>query len=133
MKFLCVNCDEGMKLDTTSGPREGSLEAIFVCPRCRYKIVMLTNPWETQLVQTLGVTIGGRTAPAGPYEQILSSLARPADEAQEGANAELSRRSRQRVFDGPPQRQFVLSASPALSAPWCNGPSSVMRWSRAII
>lgn len=82
MKFLCLNCDEGMKLATTSGPREGSLEAIFVCPRCRYKIVMLTNPWETQLVQTLGVTIGGRTAPASPYEQILGSLVRPESETQ---------------------------------------------------
>ena len=82
MKFLCLNCDEGMRLETTSGPREGSLEAIFACPRCRYKIVMLTNPWETQLVQTLGVTIGGRAAPAGPYEQILGSLVRPGSEAQ---------------------------------------------------
>ena len=90
MKFLCLNCDEGMKLDTTSGPREGSLEAIFVCPRCRYKIVMLTNPWETQLVQTLGVTIGGRAAPAGPYEQVLGSLVRPGSEVQGGTDAELT-------------------------------------------
>jgi hypothetical protein len=74
MKFLCLSCDEGMKLETTKGPREGSLEAIFACPRCHYQIVMLTNPWETQLVQTLGVTIGGRAAPARPYEQILDSL-----------------------------------------------------------
>jgi hypothetical protein len=90
MKFLCLNCDEGMKLDTTSGPHEGSLEAIFVCPRCRYKIVMLTNPWETQLVQTLGVAIGGRAVPAGPYEQVLGSLVRPGSEVQGGADAELT-------------------------------------------
>lgn len=109
MKFLCVNCDEGMKLDTTSGPREGSLEAVFVCPRCRYKIAMLTNPWETQLVQTLGVTIGGRTAPAGPYEQVLGSLARPGGEAQGGANAELT-------GSGCPFAGMFEQAEPAESA-----------------
>jgi hypothetical protein len=75
MKFLCLSCDEGMKLEASSGPREGSLEATFVCPRCRYKVVMLTNPWETQLVQTLGVKVGGRATPATPYEQVLGSLA----------------------------------------------------------
>ncbi len=71
MKFLCLSCDEGMKLEAAKGPDEGSLEATFVCPRCRYQVVMLTNPWETQLVQTLGVKIGGRAAPASPYEQVL--------------------------------------------------------------
>ena len=35
---------------------------------------MLTNPWETQLVQTLGVKVGGRATPANPYEQVLGSL-----------------------------------------------------------
>jgi hypothetical protein len=82
MKFLCLNCDEGMKLEATTGPREGSLEARFVCPRCQYKIVMLTNPWETQLVQTLGVKVGGRSTPAGPYEQVLGSLERSQVETQ---------------------------------------------------
>lgn len=75
MKFLCFTCDEGMKLEATGGPREGSIEATFVCPRCRHKIVMLTNPWETQLVQTLGVKVGGRTTTATPYEQVFGSLA----------------------------------------------------------
>jgi hypothetical protein len=74
MKFLCLSCDEGMKLETASGPHDGSLEAIFVCPRCRYRVVMLTNPWETQLVQTLGVKVGGQAAPMRPYEQVLGSL-----------------------------------------------------------
>jgi hypothetical protein len=82
MKFLCLGCDEGMKLEATRGPHEGSLEAIFVCPGCRYKIVMLTNPWETQLVQTLGVKVGGRTTPVSPYEQVLGSLVQPEGDAQ---------------------------------------------------
>jgi Proto-chlorophyllide reductase 57 kD subunit len=77
MKFLCVSCDEGMQIEATMGPQEGSLQATFVCPRCRHKIVLLTNPWETQLVQTMGVRIGGRAASASPYEQVLNSLVRP--------------------------------------------------------
>jgi Proto-chlorophyllide reductase 57 kD subunit len=82
MKFLCLRCDEGMKLEAASGPREGSLEATFVCPRCRYRVAMLTNPWETQLVQTLGVKVGGRAAPASPYEQVLGSLVGSGSEPQ---------------------------------------------------
>jgi proto-chlorophyllide reductase subunit len=89
MKFLCLNCDEGMKLATTKGPREGSLEAIFACPRCHYQIVMLTNPWETQFVQTLGVTIGGRATPVSPYERIFDSL-RTGSEPQPSDDAEHS-------------------------------------------
>jgi Proto-chlorophyllide reductase 57 kD subunit len=88
MKFLCLTCDEGMKLEGTSGPREGSLEAIFVCPRCRYKIVMLTNPWETQLVQSLGVKVGGRAVPASPYEHVLGNLERPGVDVQGVLDAE---------------------------------------------
>jgi hypothetical protein len=85
MKFLCLSCDEGMKLEGTAGPRAGSLEATFVCPRCQYKIIMLTNPWETQLVQTLGVKVGGRTTPVSPYEHVLGSLEQPQVEVQ-GSN-----------------------------------------------
>jgi hypothetical protein len=82
MRFLCLGCDEGMKLETASGPRDGSLEATFICPRCRYRVAMLTNPWETQLVQTLGVKVGGRVAPASPYEQVLGSLVQSESEEQ---------------------------------------------------
>jgi hypothetical protein len=91
MKFLCLSCDEGMQLEAASGPREGSLEATFICPRCRYRVAMLTNPWETQLVQTLGVKVGGRAAPASPYEQVLSSLVRSGGEVHRvGENDPLS-------------------------------------------
>jgi hypothetical protein len=85
MKFLCLSCDEGMKLEAATGPREGSLQATFICPRCRYRVAMLTNPWETQLVQTLGVKVGGRTAPASPYEQVLGSLGGAESEVQRTA------------------------------------------------
>ncbi len=59
MKFLCVRCDEPMKLDNASPPDDGgSITALYSCPHCAHQIAMLTNPYETQLVQSLGVRIG---------------------------------------------------------------------------
>ena len=90
MKFLCVSCDEGMRLEGTRGPYEGSLEATFGCPRCGHKIVLLANPWETQLVKVLGVKIGGRATPLSPYEQVLGNLAAPREEASGNTGTEPS-------------------------------------------
>ena len=58
MKFLCVPCDTPMKLQTVGPPESGSLSAVYSCPECGYEMAMLTNPFETQLVQSLGVRIG---------------------------------------------------------------------------
>jgi hypothetical protein len=58
MKFLCVPCNEPMKMSETRGPDRGSLALVYSCPACGYEIAMLTNPHETQLVSSLGVTIG---------------------------------------------------------------------------
>ena len=63
MKFLCVQCDEPMKLRKTNGPDGGgSLSVLFFCPRCSREFAMLTNPYETQLVTSLGVKIGPESA-----------------------------------------------------------------------
>jgi DNA-directed RNA polymerase subunit RPC12/RpoP len=59
MKFLCVACDQAMRLQAAAGPDEGSLTVTFACPACGHRIAMLTNPWETQLVRTLGGEVGG--------------------------------------------------------------------------
>src|SRR6185503_21379859 len=68
MKFLCVPCDSAMKLQTVSPPERGSLSVVYSCPECGYEIAMLTNAYETQIVQSLGVKIGpdraGETVPA---------------------------------------------------------------------
>ncbi|HEV8310518.1 MAG TPA: PCP reductase family protein [Methylomirabilota bacterium] len=74
MKFLCVACDEAMRLQSTAGPDEGSLAVSFACPACGHRIAMLTNPWETQLVQSLGVKVGGRAAEAAPFADVRASL-----------------------------------------------------------
>ena len=64
MKFLCVACDEPMKLLTVEDSGGGSLSVLYGCPRCEQKVAMLTNPYETEMVQSLGVKIGPRAAAA---------------------------------------------------------------------
>jgi DNA-directed RNA polymerase subunit RPC12/RpoP len=85
MKFLCLDCDEPMKLIGTAGPDEGSLTVTFRCPECGFRVAMLTNQFETQMVKSLGVTIGGRTAPPTPFEHLRASMASPRPDAFEGA------------------------------------------------
>jgi len=75
MKFLCVQCDEAMKLERVEEPGDGSLSVVFACAACGNRMAMLTNPWETQLVRALDVKIGGRSSPAEPMEFVRSMLA----------------------------------------------------------
>ena len=58
MKFLCVPCDSPMTLQTVGPPERGSLSVVYSCPECGYEMAMLTNAYETQVVQSLGVRIG---------------------------------------------------------------------------
>jgi hypothetical protein len=58
MKFLCVPCDTPMQLQNVAPPERGSLSVVYACPACGYEMAMLTNAYETQLVQSLGVRIG---------------------------------------------------------------------------
>jgi len=64
MKFLCVPCDSPMKLQTVGPPERGSLAVVYACPECGYEMAMLTNAYETQVVQSLGVRIGPAEASA---------------------------------------------------------------------
>ena len=66
MKFLCVPCDTPMKLQTVSPPDRGSLSVVYSCPECGYEMAMLTNAYETQVVQSLGVRIGPGTQDGVP-------------------------------------------------------------------
>ena len=65
MKFLCVPCDSPMKLQSVAPPERGSLSVVYSCPECGYEMAMLTNAYETQLVQSLGVRIGPANAAEG--------------------------------------------------------------------
>jgi hypothetical protein len=77
MKFLCVPCDQPMKLIETRPPDRGSLTIVYSCDACGYEMAMLTNAYETQMVQSLGVRIGPgekageKTASACPFAASL--------------------------------------------------------------
>ena len=95
MKFLCVPCDSPMKLQTVGPPEGGSLSVVYSCPECGYEMAMLTNPFETQLVQSLGVRIGpemradgssGASAPASkcPFPAMMAGTDGAVDGAGHG-------------------------------------------------
>ena len=65
MKFLCVPCDQPMKLTTVKPPDRGSLSVVYSCAACGYEMAMLTNPYETQVVSSLGVKIEPAADAAG--------------------------------------------------------------------
>jgi len=65
MKFLCVPCDSPMKLQSVGPPERGSLSVVYSCPECGYEMAMLTNAFETQMVQSLGVRIGPEVSTSG--------------------------------------------------------------------
>ena len=74
MKFLCVPCDSPMTLQTVAPPDRGSLSVVYSCPECGYEIAMLTNAYETQVVQSLGVRIGpetGEKAAGCPFSGMI--------------------------------------------------------------
>lgn len=81
MKFLCVPCDSPMKLQSVGPPERGSLSVVYSCPECGYEMAMLTNAYETQIVQSLGVRIGPdhlrvEGAPAGQAEASVEAGSR---------------------------------------------------------
>ena len=92
MKFLCVPCDEPKKLMETRPPEDGSMALVYACESCGYEMAMLTNPFETQLVGSLGVKIGpdeqGKAA-AGkaskcPFTGVVQEMTAAGASADEG-------------------------------------------------
>ncbi len=65
MRFVCLECDEPMKLMGTKPTDGGALSLQYECPQCSWGVAMLTNAQETQVVASLGVEIGpgGSDAP----------------------------------------------------------------------
>ena len=74
MKFVCLNCETYMSFEKVEQPAEGSLGVFFACPSCSAKFSMVTNPGETQMVSSLGVQLGGRTAAPKPLEMTRGGL-----------------------------------------------------------
>lgn len=62
MKFLCGKCDSRMECTDAEKEAGLSMRVTFSCPTCGIRIFLKTNPGETQLVHSLGVSIGERKA-----------------------------------------------------------------------
>src|SRR5262245_46056215 len=75
MKFLCIPCDSPMKLQTVGPPERGSLSIVYACPECGYEMAMLTNAYETQVVQSLGVRVGRAEAGAAEAAGVAGAAA----------------------------------------------------------
>ncbi len=89
MKFLCVPCDEQMKLKHAIGPKGGSVALVYACSRCSAEMAMMTNPHETQVVGSLGVTIGAAddseaaaAASKCPFTGMLADMGVPVGGAE---------------------------------------------------
>jgi hypothetical protein len=74
MKFVCMKCETYMNFDKVEQPAEGSLGVFFGCPSCGARFTMVTNPGETQMVSSLGVQLGGRSAAPEPFELTRGGL-----------------------------------------------------------
>jgi proto-chlorophyllide reductase subunit len=88
MKFLCIDCDAQMHFEERQQPGDGTFAAAFTCPTCGRRVAMLANPMETQLVNSLGVKIGGRTLDAEPMELIRTNIAGRDDAFQDSPQSD---------------------------------------------
>ena len=106
MKFLCVPCDEPMTLAEAAPPDRGSIALRYACDACGYEFAMLTNPFETQLVGSLGVNVGpeGADADAAGSKCPFSSMMQP------GGELEASEPSQEHA---PPASGSASSSEPA--------------------
>ena len=81
MKFLCVLCDQAMKLVEIAPPDQGALSIVYECPECAHRVAMLTNPLETQVVTSLGVQIGPGEGDISkcPFSGMVQGMMEPAN------------------------------------------------------
>ena len=102
MKFLCVSCNEAMKLREVSPPERGSLTVVYRCPSCSQEFAMLTNPAETQVVGSLGVKVGGEPGETeGESKCPFSSMVQGMNEGQEAADIEWTTEASSRLENVP--------------------------------
>lgn len=112
MKFLCVKCDEPMRLIKAENPEDRSVSILFGCSKCNHQIAMLTNPQETQLVRTLGVNIGGGDMPHEPLrltKGLMADRQSPLDEDIVWTKEAEERLKRIPAFVQPMARRSIIS------------------------
>lgn len=92
MRFICNDCQQVMEfVDNTPAEDGSSLMISYDCPACGRGISMVTNAGETQVVRSLGVTIGHEALDApvpAPMSMIREALAGQAPPATAPAGAE---------------------------------------------
>ena len=91
MKFLCIPCDEQMvtQADGIMPKEKSSIALKFKCNKCGNMIAMLTNKFETEFVNKLGVEAGGPSEIADtPFAMMGSTLAKGKEELKQAAPAE---------------------------------------------
>lgn len=108
MKFVCLNCETYMNFEKVEQPAQGSLGVFFRCPSCEAKFSMVTNPGETQMVNSLGVKLGGRAAPPEPFEMTRGTLK---EDVSAGAG-EMAAYLNEKIHGGQP-----VGAQPSGSSP----------------
>ena len=84
MKFVCNDCQQVMEfVDNLPAHDGGSMAISYSCPSCGRSISMVTNAGETQMVRSLGVTIGHETLQStpAPMSMIREALAGNASNA----------------------------------------------------
>ncbi|MBI3270039.1 MAG: PCP reductase family protein [Planctomycetes bacterium] len=103
MRFLCVPCDEPMRLERSEGPEAGSITAVFACPRCGHAVAMLTNPMETQVVRSMNVRIGRpETSAAGGADGGADGAGPPSFTREALASVSAAAVTQARVSEGAP-------------------------------
>jgi len=116
VKFLCIECDEQMGFEERQVPGDGTFAAAFRCPKCHRAVAMLANPFETQLVGSLGVRIGGRTLDEQPMELVRTNVKGREDAFVDAETAGRATSDERRAGD-PPIRP---SAPPPVWTPDAN-------------
>jgi hypothetical protein len=119
MKFLCIDCDSQMTFEERQIPGDGTFAASFTCPKCGRRVAMLANPAETQLVNALGVKIGGRTLEEQPMELVRGAIVGREDAFRdESVPTEEPTGRHECARAGARMRKSVWRASPASCAGW---------------
>ena len=86
MKFLCVPCGSLMKLDHTEKRDHGAISLVYACADCGYEMAMVTNPYETQLVASLGADLGDAVPEPGAGSKCpFTGIAQNLDNEEAGA------------------------------------------------
>lgn len=120
MKFLCDDCRRTMEfVDNVADGDSGVMSIQYACPNCGRRISMVTNPGETQMVSSLGVTIGHEalaTDRSTPMRMIRGSLEDGAPvEAADGPEPVWTEAAERRLAAAP---SFVQAMVRKLYSDW---------------